>query len=112
MTTAPPPQSDASARPKAGVVPDEDAGLQKGLSTRQINMIAIGSAIGTGLFLGAGSRLQAAGPSLALMYLLCGFIGYLILRSLGELIAHRPTSGSFVSYTREFYGEKAAYVSG
>ena len=112
MTISPPPQSDASSRPKAGVVPDEDAGLQKGLSTRQINMIAIGSAIGTGLFLGAGSRLEAAGPSLALMYLLCGFIGYLILRSLGELIVHRPTSGSFVSYTREFYGEKAAYVSG
>ena len=96
MTTKPPP-SEASTRPKAGVIPDEDAGLQKGLSTRQINMIAIGSAIGTGLFLGAGSRLEAAGPSLALMYLLCGFIGYLILRSLGELIVHRPTSGSFVS---------------
>lgn len=112
MTTSKPTPPTPSSRPKAGVLPDEDEGLQKGLSTRQINMIAIGSAIGTGLFLGAGSRLESAGPSLALMYLLCGFIGYLILRSLGELIVHRPTSGSFVSYTREFYGEKAAYVSG
>lgn len=95
-----------------GLIPDEDEGLQKGLSTRQINMIAIGSAIGTGLFLGTASRLETAGPSLAFMYLLCGFIGYLILRSLGELIVHRPTSGSFVSYTREFFGEKAAFFSG
>lgn len=75
-------------------------------------MIAMGSAIGTGLFLGTGGRLELAGPSLAIIYAICGFFGYLILRALGELIVHRPSSGSFVSYTREFYGEKAAYVSG
>lgn len=90
----------------------EQAGYQKGLGARQLQMIAIGSAIGTGLFLGAGGRLQEAGPSLFLLYALCGFFGYLILRALGELIVHRPSSGSFVSYTREFYGEKAAFVSG
>ncbi|MEJ5927942.1 amino acid permease [Corynebacterium sp. H128] len=75
-------------------------------------MIAIGSAMGTGLFLGTGGRLEQAGPSLAILYLICGFIGYLILRSLGELIVHRPSSGSFVSYSREFFGEKAAYATG
>lgn len=90
----------------------EDAGLHKGLGKRQLQMIAIGSAIGTGLFLGAGSRLETAGPSLFILYAICGFFGYLILRQLGELIVHRPSSGSFVSYSREFYGEKAAYVSG
>ena len=74
-------------------------------------MIAIGSAIGTGLFLGTGSRLQDAGPMLAVIYAGIGFFGYLILRALGELILHRPSSGSFVSNTREFYGEKAAFVS-
>lgn len=46
------------------------------------------------------------------LYLVCGIIVYLILRSLAELIVYRPTSGSFVSYTREFYGEKAAYMIG
>lgn len=90
----------------------EQEGFQKGLRPRQIQMIAIGSAIGTGLFLGTGGRLESAGPSLAIIYAICGFFGYLILRALGELILHRPSSGSFVSYTREFYGEKAAYVSG
>ncbi|MEU6855700.1 amino acid permease [Rothia kristinae] len=95
-----------------GVIPDEDKGLQRGLGPRQLQMIAIGGAIGTGLFLGAGGRLRDAGPSLMIIYAVCGFFGYLILRSLGELVVHRPSSGSFVSYTREFYGEKAAFVSG
>ncbi|WP_084997596.1 L-asparagine permease, partial [Cronobacter sakazakii] len=75
-------------------------------------MIAIGGAIGTGLFLGAGARLQAAGPSLALVYLVCGIFSFFILRALGELVLHRPSSGSFVSYAREFLGEKASYVAG
>lgn len=90
----------------------EDAGYQKSLKPRQIQMIAIGGAIGTGLFLGAGGRLAAAGPSLILAYALCGFFAFLILRALGELVLHRPTSGSFVSYAREFFGEKVAFVSG
>ena len=98
---------------KEGGQPElEQDGLHKGLGQRQLQMIAIGSAIGTGLFLGTGSRLQTAGPFLAVLYLVCGFFGYLILRCLGELIVHRPSYGSFVSYCREFYGEPAAYVSG
>lgn len=90
----------------------EEEGFHKGLGPRQLQMIAIGGAIGTGLFLGAGGRLASAGPALAIDYLVCGLIAYLILRALGELVVHRPSSGSFVSYAREFYGEKAAYVSG
>ncbi|NHN84533.1 amino acid permease [Acetobacter musti] len=87
-------------------------GYHKGLGRRQIQMIAIGGAIGTGLFLGAGARLQSGGPSLALVYLVCGFFAFLILRALGELIMHRPTSGSFVDYAEEFLGEKTAFVAG
>ena len=64
------------------------------------------------LFLGAGARLQMAGPALALVYLVCGRFSFFILRALGELVLHRPSSGSFVSYAREFLGEKAAYVAG
>ena len=75
-------------------------------------MIAIGGAIGTGLFLGAGGRLASAGPGLFLVYAFCGVFVFLILRALGELVLHRPSSGSFVSYAREFLGEKAAYVAG
>lgn len=87
-------------------------GYHKGMGGRQVQMIAIGGAIGTGLFLGAGARLQMAGPALALVYLVCGIFSFFILRAMGELVLHRPTSGSFVSYAREFLGEKASYVAG
>ncbi|MFJ1561686.1 amino acid permease [Streptomyces mirabilis] len=75
-------------------------------------MIAIGGAIGTGLFLGAGGRLAAAGPSLAVAYAVCGVFAFLVVRALGELVLHRPSSGAFVSYAREFMGEKGAFVAG
>ncbi len=90
----------------------EDAGYHHDLGKRQLQMIAIGGAIGTGLFLGAGGRLEKAGPSLFLVYGVCGIFVFFILRALGELVLHRPSSGSFVSYAREFYGEKAAYAAG
>ncbi|WP_115789910.1 amino acid permease [Arthrobacter silvisoli] len=90
----------------------EEAGYHKTLKPRQIQMIAIGGAIGTGLFMGAGGRLNASGPALILVYAVCGFFAFLILRALGELVLHRPSSGSFVSYAREFYGEKMAYAAG
>lgn len=89
-----------------------EKGYQKSIGTRHVQMIAIGGSIGTGLFLGAGARLQLAGPSLALVYLTCGIFSFFILRALGELIVHRPSSGSFVSYAREFLGEKGSYVAG
>lgn len=73
---------------------NEDLGYHKALKPRQIQMIAIGGAIGTGLFLGAGGRLAAAGPALIFVYALCGFFAFLVLRALGELIMHRPSSGS------------------
>jgi L-asparagine permease len=90
----------------------EDEGYRKGLKPRQLQMIAIGGAIGTGLFLGAGGRLESAGPGLFLVYAVCGVFVFLILRALGELVLHRPSSGSFVSYAREFYGEKFAFAAG
>ena len=90
----------------------EQEGYQHGLKPRQLQMIAIGGAIGTGLFLGAGGRLASAGPSLAIVYAICGVFAYFILRALGELVLHRPSSGSFISYAREFLGEKAAFVAG
>ena len=75
-------------------------------------MIAIGGAIGTGLFLGSASRLHSTGPALLLSYAFVGVIAYFLMRALGELVLHRPTSGAFVSYMREFFGEKAAFVTG
>ncbi|MEY9843463.1 amino acid permease [Streptacidiphilus sp. MAP5-3] len=89
-----------------------DTGYAKTLAPRHISMIAIGGAIGTGLFLGAGGRLAIAGPSLAISYAIAGVFAFLVVRALGELVLYRPSSGSFVSYAREFLGEKGAYVAG
>jgi L-asparagine permease len=97
---------------ESGALNSEDAGYHKSLKPRQLQMIAIGGAIGTGLFLGAGGRLASAGPGLFLVYGICGVFVFLILRAMGELVLHRPSSGSFVSYAREFLGEKSAYVAG
>jgi L-asparagine permease len=105
----PPDQHPEIAAPPAF---NEEAGYHKGLKPRQLQMIAIGGAIGTGLFLGAGGRLVKAGPGLFLVYGVCGIFVFFILRALGELVLHRPSSGSFVSYAREFFGEKAAYAVG
>ena len=106
------PTAEAHRQAMAANLHREEAGYHKGLKPRQLQMIAIGGAIGTGLFLGAGGRLESAGPGLFLVYGVCGIFVFLILRALGELVLHRPSSGSFVSYSREFYGEKAAYVVG
>jgi L-asparagine permease len=96
-------------------VPTRDAGDEgyaKNLAPRHVGMIAIGGAIGTGLLLGAGGKLLVAGPALALSYAIAGLFAYLVVRALGELTLHRPSSGSFVSYSREFLGEAGAYVAG
>jgi L-asparagine permease len=90
----------------------EDEGYQHSLKNRQVQMIAMGGAIGTGLFLGAGSRLHSAGPSLAIVYAVSGVFAFFVVRAMGELVMHRPSTGSFVSYSREFLGEKAAFFSG
>ncbi|MFI9273630.1 amino acid permease [Kitasatospora sp. NPDC052896] len=91
--------------------PDEE-GYERGLGSRQIQMIAIGGAIGTGLFLGAGSAIAQAGPSLVLAYAVAGVVIFVIMRALGELLTYRPVSGSFSEYAREFLGPFAGFVTG
>ncbi|MGW0563634.1 amino acid permease [Streptomyces sp. NPDC003016] len=87
-------------------------GYQRGLGARQIQMIAIGGAIGTGLFLGAGKGISIAGPSLILAYAMAGLVIFFIMRALGELLMYRPVSGSFSEYAREFVGPFAGFVTG
>ncbi|MET8827439.1 amino acid permease [Streptomyces sp. NPDC004610] len=91
-------------------VPEE--GYERGLGSRQVQMIAIGGAIGVGLFLGAGANIAKAGPSLILMYALAGVIIFFIMRALGELLLYRPVSGSFAEYSREFLGPFFGYFTG
>jgi L-asparagine transporter-like permease len=91
---------------------DGGEGYQRGLGARQIQMIAIGGAIGTGLFLGAGKGISKAGPSLILAYAIAGVVIFMIMRALGELLMYRPVSGSFSEYAREFIGPFAGFVTG
>ena len=89
-----------------------EEGYERGLGSRQVQMIAIGGAIGVGLFLKAGANIAKAGPSLILMYALAGVIIFFIMRALGELLLYRPVSGSFAEYSREFLGPFFGYFTG
>ncbi|MFF7953053.1 amino acid permease [Streptomyces griseorubiginosus] len=89
-----------------------EEGYERGLGSRQVQMIAIGGAIGVGLFLNAGANIAKAGPSLILMYALAGVIIFFIMRALGELLLYRPVSGSFAEYSREFLGPFFGYFTG
>lgn len=105
-----PPVTETSPPPNS--LDAEQVGYKQSLNRRHVQMIAIGGAIGTGLFLGSASRLHSTGPALLLSYAFVGVIAYLLMRALGELVLHRATSGAFVSYMREFFGERWAYVTG
>lgn len=83
-----------------------------GLSPRHIHFIALGSAIGTGLFYGSASAIQAAGPSVLLVYFLGGAVVYFMLRALGEMAVRNPITGSFAEYTRAYLGGWAGYITG
>ncbi|MEU1382790.1 amino acid permease [Streptomyces albidoflavus] len=106
--------SDGEPGPGRGgpSTPRGGEGYQRGLGARQIQMIAIGGAIGTGLFLGAGKAISKAGPSLILAYAIAGLVIFFIMRALGELLMYRPVSGSFSEYAREFIGPFAGFVTG
>jgi amino acid transporter, AAT family len=83
-----------------------------GLKARHIHFIALGSAIGTGLFYGSAGAIQAAGPSVLLVYLLGGAVVYFMLRALGEMAVRMPVTGSFAEYTRAHLGGWAGYITG
>jgi AAT family amino acid transporter len=81
---------------------ERENGLQRGLSTDQLSMIAIGGAIGTGLFLGSGLAIGFAGPSVLVSYLIGALITFLLMGCLAEMTVAHPTSGSFGAWA-EFY---------
>lgn len=73
--------------------------LARNLSARQVQMIAIGGTIGTGLFLGTGKSLSNGGPaSMLISYAICGGIVFVTMLSLGEMAAFVPVAGSFCTF--------------
>jgi L-asparagine permease len=104
--------ADTSTSEAAGGVVVSEEGYQPALSNRQVQMIAMGGAIGVGLFYGTGERIAKAGPGLIVSFVIAGVIAFFVIRAMGELVMYRPTAGSFVEYSREFIGDWAGYVSG
>ncbi|MDF2634133.1 MAG: amino acid permease-associated region [Pelosinus sp.] len=87
-------------------------GLHRGLEERHIQLIALGGAIGVGLFLGAGAAIKTAGPSLILVYFLAGIIMFYIMRALGEVTVAYPVSGTFSAHSNIFLGPLTGYITG
>ncbi|WP_396897912.1 amino acid permease [Mycolicibacterium sp.] len=87
-------------------------GLKKGLSERQLRMIAIGGVIGAGLFVGSGVVIHATGPAAFIPYALCGFLVIMVMRMLAEMAVADPSTGSFADYARNALGSWAGFSVG
>ncbi|KGL58052.1 aromatic amino acid transporter [Pantoea ananatis] len=86
--------------------------LKRGLKNRHIQLIALGGAVGTGLFLGSASVIKSAGPAVILGYAIAGFIAFLIMRQLGEMVVEEPVAGSFSHFAYKYWGNFAGFASG
>ena len=90
----------------------QEKGLKRGLSARHIRFMALGSAIGTGLFYGSASAIQMAGPAVLLAYLIGGAAVFMVMRALGEMAVHNPVSGSFGHYASQYLGPLSGFILG
>ncbi|ATA26729.1 aromatic amino acid transporter AroP [Brenneria goodwinii] len=90
----------------------QDGTLKRGLKNRHIQLIALGGAVGTGLFLGIAQTIKMAGPSVILGYAIGGLIAFLIMRQLGEMVVEEPVAGSFSHFAYKYWGDFAGFASG
>lgn len=86
--------------------------LNRGLKNRHVQLIALGGAIGTGLFLGVSTTVQMTGPAVLLGYGLGGFIAFMIMRQLGEMMVEEPVAGSFSHFANKYWHPFAGFASG
>jgi len=90
-----------------------EGSLQRKLKSRHLTMMAIGGAIGTGLFVSSGSTISTAGPGGALVaYILVGFMVYFVMNSLGELSAFLPVPGAFDIYASRYVDPALGFALG
>jgi L-asparagine transporter-like permease len=89
---------------------EREQGLRRSLSARRLTMIAIGGAIGTGLFLGSGFAISLAGPGVLVSYVLGALIALLLMGCLAEMTVAHPTSGSFGAYAEYYIGPLAGFL--
>ncbi len=86
--------------------------LSRSLTHRHVQMIAIGGAIGTGLFLGSGTAIQKAGPAIILAYFIAGIFCFFMMRAIGELILSDLSKNSFIEFVREYLGPLFEFIVG
>ena len=86
--------------------------LRKSLKNRHIQLIALGGAIGTGLFYGSSESIQLAGPSILLAYLVGGLAIFMIVRALSEMAVEDPKAGAFSYYATRYWSRRAGFISG
>ncbi len=89
--------------------PDE---LRRNLHNRHIQLIAIGGAIGTGLFMGSGKTISLAGPSIIFVYMIIGFMLFFVMRAMGELLLSNLEYKSFSDFAADLLGPWAGYFTG
>lgn len=86
--------------------------LQRKLSNRHLQLIALGGAIGTGLFMGSGKTISLAGPSILIIYMIIGVMAFFVMRALGELLLSNLNYKSFVDIAYDILGHKAGFFMG
>lgn len=92
--------------------PENHDHLQRSLSNRHIQLIAIGGAIGTGLFMGSGKTISLAGPSIIFVYMIIGFMLFFVMRAMGELLLSNLNYKSFIDFSADLLGPWAGYFTG
>jgi len=95
---------------ESGNITSREAGLHKALSKRHVTMIAIGGAIGTGLFMGSGIAIGYAGPAVLISYAIAAMIAVIMIFSLAEMAVAHPTAGSFGTYAEMYLNKWAGFV--
>lgn len=90
----------------------KNATLQRGLTNRHIQLIAIGGAIGTGLFMGSGKTISLAGPSIIFVYMIIGFVLFFVMRAMGELLLSNLEYKSFSDFAGDLLGPWAGFFVG
>lgn len=86
--------------------------LRRSLSNRHLQLIAIGGAIGTGLFMGSGKTISLAGPSIVLVYLIIGAMLFFVMRAMGELLLSNLEYKSFIDFSTDLLGPWAGFFCG
>ncbi|HXE78673.1 MAG TPA: amino acid permease, partial [Rhodanobacter sp.] len=86
--------------------------LRRSLSNRHLQLIAIGGAIGTGLFMGSGKTISLAGPSIVLVYLIIGIVLFFVMRAMGELLLSNLAYKSFIDFSTDLLGPWAGFFCG